>query len=177
MSIIDTNVKSLAKTIYFDDFLKLGTNINANGDYSGNIVDFIYTNHSTTETLFIGQLNIKIVNSSITFNDYVGIGSVLANGIKIYYTTNSGLNKNYIINAYPIIKTTDYYNYATETKIIDNNTGNIIFNVNLDFQRNYSNIKLGENETFGVELNDDFRLLTEQTFTIIGFTYPSADLL
>lgn len=177
MSIVDNNIKSLDKTVFFDDFLASGGNINANDDYSGALTEFSYTNPSATDTLFIGQLNIKIVTQSVTLTDYVGIGDELVNGIRLYYTTDSGATKNYIIDAHPILKSSDYYNYSSNVSIVNNNTGVSVFNVSLNFQRNYSNVKLGENEIIAVELNDDFTRLTEQTFSIIGFLYPTSDLL
>ena len=179
MSIQDHCITGLNKATFFNSSLLLNNNHNANGDYSSGITEFIYTNTSTTETLFIGSLNIKLQDDgAFNFAEYANIGTTLPNGINIFYTGATGTVRNNIIGTtFPIQKNSDYFNYTTEINVQDLNTGSSLISIDLNFQKNRSNIKLGITDKISVELNDDFTNLTEQTFQITGFTYPNSAII
>ena len=179
MSVIDHCVKNLNKATFFNNHLLLNNNNNVNGNYSSGITEFIYTNTSTTETLFIGNLNIKIQDDGVfNLSEYASIGTTLSNGINIYYTSENGTERKDIIGTtFPIQKNSDYFNYTTDINIQDLNSGTSLISINLNFQKNRSNIKLGITDKIAIELNDDFSNLNEHTFQINGFTYPSSDII
>jgi len=173
MSFVDFNVKALNKSIFFGNFLTLASSNNAANDYSGGLTEFSYTNTSLTETLFLSNLVIKISDDTISMTEYGGLGSALTNGINIYYTTNSGVTKNYIIGTTYNVKTnSDFLNYTTDIKLVDN-----VLSVNFNFQKNRANIKLTNNERIVVEVNDDFSSLDSHTFHINGFFYPNSAIV
>lgn len=179
MSIIDTNVRNLNKTKYFNSFLTLNNNNDSSNDYSGGVTEFKYTNTDSSNTLFISELVINIKDDG-TFNmdNYGNIGNSLINGINIYYTDTNGSNRNDIIGTtFNIKKNSDYFNYTSDIILLNNNTGESVFTVNLNFQKNYSNIKLELNDKIAIELNDDLTNITEQTFSITGFKYSNSDLI
>ncbi len=179
MSIIDTNVKGLNKATFFNTSLLLGTTNNANNDYSGGVTEFIYTNTDANNTLFIGSLNIKIQDDgAFNLSEYANSGSSLTNGVNIYYTSATGTVRNDIIGTtFPIKKNSDYFNYTTEINIQDLGTGDSLIGIDLNFQKNRSNIKLGITDKIAIELNDDLSNLAEHTFQITGFTYPNTDII
>ena len=176
MSIIDHNVRSLNKATFFTSFLTLDDDNNANGNYSGGITEFSYTNTDENNTLFIGDLVINIKDDG-PFNigdEYAGTNSALTNGINVFYTGSTGTErKNIIGTTYNIKTTADFLNYTTDVNILSDST----ITINLNFQKNRSNIKLGITDKISVELNDDFTGLTEQTISISGFTYANSDLI
>ena len=179
MSVIDTNVRGLNKATFFNSSLLLGTTNNANSDFSGGTTEFIYTNTDASNTLFIGSLNIKIQDDgSLNLSEYGSIGSSLTNGISIYYTGSTGtVRKNIIGTTFPIQKNSDYFNHTTEVNVQDLGTGDSLISIDLNFQKNRSNIKLGVTDRIAVELSDDLSNLTEHTFQITGFTYPNSDII
>ena len=179
MSIIDHNIHGLNKATFFNTPLLIGTTNNANSDFSGGVTEFTYTNTDASNTLFIGSLNIKIQDDG-AFNlaEYGSIGSSLTNGMNVYYTTNNGATRNNIIGTtFPIQKNSDYFNHTTDINVQDLGTGDSLISIDLNFQKNRSNIKLGITDKIAVELNDDFSNLTEHTFQISGFTYPNSDII
>ena len=119
MSIIDHNVKGLNKAIFFNTHLLNNNNNNGNGNYSSGVSEFAFTNDSTTQTLFISQLNIKIQDDGkFNLNEYGNIGTTLVNGINIYYTGSTGTDRKNIIGlTYPIQKNGDYFNYTTDINV------------------------------------------------------------
>ena len=179
MSVIDHCIKGLNKTTFFNTSLLLDGSNNANGNYSSGVTEFIYTNTSTTETLFIGSLNIKIQDSGVLgLSEYASLGTTLSNGINIYYTGSTGNVRNNIVGTtFPINKNSDYFNYTTDVNIQDLGTGDSLISVDFNFQKNRSNIKLGITDKIAVELNDDLSNITEHTFQITGFTYPNSDII
>ena len=179
MSIIDHNVRGLNKATFFNASLLLGTTNNANSDFSGGVTEFIYTNTDSSNTLFIGSLNIKIHDDgAFNLSEYGSIGSSLTNGINIYYTGATGTNRIDIIGTtFPIQKNSDYFNHTTDINIQDLGTGDSLISIDLNFQKNRSNIKLGITDKIAIELNDDLSSLTEHTFQVSGFTYPNSDII
>ena len=174
MSIIDTNVRGLNKATFFTTFLTLDGNNNMTSDYSGGVTEFSYVNTDPDNTLFIGDLVINIKdNGPFNMGEYAAIGTTLTNGINIYYTDTNGANRNNIIGTtYNIQKNADYLNYTTDVNVY-----NDVITVNLNFQKNHSNIKLGVTDKIAIELNDDLTNITEQTVSISGFKYSTSDLL
>jgi len=173
MSFVDFNVKALNKSTFFGEYLTFSSSNDAANDYSGGLTEFTYTNSSSTETLFLSNLIIKLSDDAISINEYGGLGNTLTNGINIYYTTNSGTTKNYIVGTtYNIKANSDFLNYTTDIKIV-----NGILSVNFNFQKNRANIKLTNNERIGIELNDNFSNLDTHTFHINGFFYPNSAIV
>jgi len=179
MSVIDTNVRNLNKATFFTSFLTLDGNNNANNDYSGGVTEFSYTNTDSNNTLFIGDLVLNIKDDGpFTMTEYGNIGTTLVNGLNIYYTDTNGTVRNNIIGTtYNINKNSDYLNYTTDFNLLNNDTGESVLTVNLNFQKNHSNIRLGITDKISVELNDDLSNLSEHTFSISGFTYANSDLI
>lgn len=179
MSVIDHNVRALNKATFFTSPLLLNNDNNAIADYSSGVTEFSYTNLSSTEKIFIGDLVIKIQDDGpFNLNNYGNIGTTASNGLNIYYTSATGATKNYIVGTtYPVQKNSDYFNYTTDINLINNDTGASLMNINLNFQKNHSNVQLGTGDKIAVELNDDFTNLTEHTFSITGFIYQNSDLL
>ena len=179
MSVIDHNVRGLNKATFFNSSLLLDGSNTATGDYSGGVTEFIYTNTDASNTLFIGSLNIKIQDDgSFNLAEYGSIGSSLTNGVNIYYTGSTGTIRNNIIGTtFPIQNNSDYFNHTTEINVQDLGTGDSLISIDLNFQKNRSNIKLGITDRIAVELNDDLSNLTDHTFQITGFTYPNTDII
>ena len=179
MSVIDFNVRALNKATFFNNILKLDGDNNAIGDYSGGVTEFSYTNTSSAEKIFLGDLVIKIQDDgAFQMDEYGNIGTTLVNGLNIYYTSSTGAVRNDIVGTtYPVQKNSDYFNYTTDINLINNDTGASIMNINLNFQKNHSNVQLGTMDKIAVEVNDDFTNLTEHTFSISGFTYQNSDLI
>ena len=179
MSIIDHNVKGLNKAIFFNTHLLNNNNNNGNGNYSSGVSEFAFTNDSTTQTLFISRLNIKIQdNGKFNLNEYGNIGTTLTNGINIYYTGSTGTDrKNIIGTTYPIQKNADYFNYTTDINVQSSEISDSLITIGLNFQKNRANIKLGVTDKIVIELNDDLSNLTEHTFQISGFYYNNSDLI
>ena len=179
MSIIDHNVRSVNRATFFNSFLTLDSSKDATGDYSGGVTEFSYTNTDADNTLFIGNLVINISDdSALSMDEYGSIGTTLSNGLNVYYTGSTGTVRNDIIGtSFSIHKNADFLDYTTDVVLIDNNTGSSSFTVNLNFQKNRSNIILGVTDKIVVELNDDFTSLSGQTFQLNGFTYANANLI
>ena len=179
MSIIDTNVLSLNKATFFNSFLTLNGDNDSSNDYSSGVTEFTYTHTDPNSTLFISDLVINIKDDGpFNLEQYAGDENPLTNGINIYYTSTNGSVRNNIIGTtFNIKKNSDFYNYTTDVKLINNNTGESIFTTNLNFQKNYSNVRLGVTDKISFELNDNFNNITEQTVSINGFTYPNANLI
>ena len=179
MSILDHNVRGVNRATFFNSFLTLDGSNQATGNYSSGVTEFSYTNASTTETLFIGNLVINILDDgALSMDEYASIGTTLTNGMNIYYTSVSGATRNNIVGTtYNIHSNSDFLDYTTDVVLIDNNTGVASFSVNLNFQKNRSNIKLGQADKIVVEVNDDLTSLTSHTFQINGFHYDNANLI
>jgi len=179
MSIIDTNVKNLNKATFFTSFLTLDGSNNANADYSSGVTEFSYTNTDPDNTLFIGDLVLNVKDDGpFNLNQYAGLGTTLTNGLNIYYTDTNGTNRRNIIGTtYNINKNSDYLNYTTDFNLLNNDTGESVLTVNLNFQKNHSNVRLGVTDRIAVELNDNLTNLSEHTFSISGFTYLNSDLI
>lgn len=179
MSIIDKNVKSLNKATFFTSFLTLDNSNNANGNYSSGVTEFSYTNIDPDNTLFISDFVFNIKDDGpFTLTEYGNLGTTLINGINIFYTDTNGTNRNNIIGTtYNVKKNSDYLNYTTDFNLLNNDTGESVMTINLNFQKNHSNIRLGVTDRIAVELNDDLSNLSEHTFSISGFTYANSDLI
>ena len=162
---------------YFNTFLTLNNSNEVTGNYVG-VTEFSYTNNSSVDTLFISNIIVSIQDDSpFNLNDYGGIGSSLINGINLYYTTNSGSTKNYIIGTtFNIKKNSDYNNYTNDINILDLGTGDTVFTANINFRNNGSFIILPQNEKFSIEVNDNFTLINSQKVQITGFLYPNSFL-
>ena len=178
-SIIDTNVRGLNNIRFFNSFLTLDNSNDATGDYSLGVTEFSYTNTSTTQTAFVGDLIINILDDGTwNMSQFGSIGTTLANGINIYHTSVTGSVRNNIVGTtYPIRKNADFLSYTTDVKLFNPGTGDTSFTVNLNFQKNRSNIILRKEDKIVVEVNDNFTDLTQQTFQINGFLAENANLL
>lgn len=174
MSVIDHNVRALNKATFFTTFLTLDENNNSANDYSGGVTEFSYVNTDPNNTLFISDFIINIKDDGpLNMGEYAAIGTTLTNGINVYYTDTNGTNRNNIIGTtYNIQKNSDYLNYTTDVNVYED-----VITVNLNFQKNHSNIRLGVTDRIAVELNDDLSNITEQTISITGFTYANSDLI
>ena len=179
MSILDTNVRGVNRATFFNSFLTLDGSNQATADYSSGVTEFSYTNTDADNTLFIGNLVINILDDgALSMDQYGSIGTTLANGLNVYYTGSTGTVRNNIIGTtFSIHKNSDFLDYTTDVVIIDNNTGVASFTIDLNFQKNRSNIKLGVTDKIVVELNDDFTSLSSQTFQLNGFTYANSNLI
>jgi hypothetical protein len=166
------------KKTYFNEFLTLDNSIDMTADYSGGVTEFTYTNSSSTETLFVSNLVISIQDDApFNLNEYGGIGTTLPNGMNIFYTTNSGATKNYIVGTtYNINKNADYNNYTNDVVLTDLGTGDAIYTITLDFRNNGSFIILSQNEFFGIEVQDDMSSINGHRSQINGFTYANSEL-
>jgi hypothetical protein len=174
MSVIDTNVRNLNKANFFTSFLTLDGDNNSAKNYISGITEFSYVNTDPDNTLFIGDLVINVKDDGpFNMGEYAAIGTTLSNGINIYYTDTNGTNRNNILGpTYNIKKNSDFLNYTTDVNIFED-----VITVNLNFQKNHSNIRLGVTDKIAIELNDDLTNLTEQTVSITGFTYANSDLI
>lgn len=179
MSIIDTNVLSLNKATFFTSFLTLDNDNDSSNNYSSGVTEFSYTHTDPDSTLFISDLVINVRDDGpFNLEQYGGSQNELINGINIYYTSSNGSIRNNIVGTtFNIKKNADFYNYTTDIKLLNNNTSESIFTTNLNFQKNYSNIRLGVTDKISFELNDDFSDISEQTVSINGFSYPNSNLL
>jgi len=179
MSIIDHNVRGVNRATFFNSFLTLDGSKDATADYSSGVTEFSFTNTDPDNTLFIGNLVINILDGGpLSMDEYGSIGTTLANGLNIFYTDTNGTVRNDIIGTtFSIHKNSDFLDYTTSVVLIDNNTGSSSFTIDLNFQKNRSNIKLGITDKIVVELNDDFTSLSSQTFQLNGFTYANSNLI
>ena len=175
MSVIDYAVNSLNKTLFLSDYLKNGSNIDTTNDYSTTATEFNFTNQLSTKVYFISELIITIKNQGeLNLNEYADIGNALTNGIRIFFT-NGATTYDIVTNNNSIKKTSDFYNYTNKIKVLNNN-GSYVISINFDFQKNYSNIKLSQNDKIAVVLNDNFTGINEQTFFINAFSYNTTDI-
>ena len=157
------------KKEYFNTFL-LDENKNheAIGDYTDELEEFSYTSDFGRK-IFINQLIITVEdNAKFRYNKY-GADIDLSKGIKIYFTNKSG--KQYIIgDILPIQKNRDWLHYPCETEQLAFGNQHSFLKITFNFYKNNNTpIVLRKGNKIGVELNDDFSKLENQTFYIEGF--------
>ena len=166
------------RKVYSNNFLSLGGSNNIIGDYSGGVTSFSYTNVSSTNTLFVSNIVISINDDGIfNLSEYGSIGNSLLNGINLYYESTGGtVRENIIGTTYNIKSNGDWNNYTSDIVSTELLNGSNSYTITLDFRNNGSYIILRENDTFNVEVNDDFTNLISHTFQINGFLYPNSFL-
>jgi hypothetical protein len=165
------------KKTYFNQFLTLNNSNEITGNYGG-VTEFIYTNNSSTQTLFISNLVVSIQDESpFNLSEYGSIGSALTNGINVFYTTDSGATKNFIVGTTFNVKSNgDWNNFTNDIKLTDLGTGDSILTLTLNFRNNGAYIILPQNERFGIEVQDDFSLVNSHKAQINGFLYANSEL-
>jgi len=166
------------RKIYSNNFLTLDGSNNANGNYSGGVTSFSYTNVSSTNTLFVSNLTISIVDDGVfNLSEYGSIGNALTNGINVYYESTGGTVRENIIGiTYNVKSNADWNNYTSDIVSTELLNGENVYTITLDFRNNGSYIILRENDTFNIEFNDDLTNLTSHTYQINGFLYPNSFL-
>jgi hypothetical protein len=166
------------KKTYFNSFLTLGGTNLITGDYSGGVTEFIYTNASSTQTLFVSNIVVSIKDDGpFNLSQFGGLGTTASNGINIYYTGTSGAVRNNIIGTtYNINSNADFYNYTNDIKITDLSSGDTIQNVTLDFRNNGSYVILREADKISFEINDDFTSINDMKVQVNGFLYDNSEL-
>jgi len=178
MSVVDYRPRIANKGTYVREFLSLDSSNEIIGDYSGGVTEFSYTNVSSTQTLFINNILVKVLDEGqFLLSDYGSIGAELTNGINIYYTTDSGATKNYIVGTTNNIKNnSDFFNYTNDINLKNSSVGDSIIGVNFNFFKNYTAIKLTQDESIVIEVNDDFSNITSQVSQITGYLYDNTEL-
>jgi len=132
---------------------------------------FLYIHDNRYKKLFIQRLTITIQDNAIMKRDNYGAMTKLKNGVKIYYT--NGKEKINITNEdLPIKTNSDWLFYGCETSITKFNDNHNFYRITFDFPtQSGMNLILEENDTFVIELNDNFTNLEAHIFSIEGFIY------
>lgn len=156
------------KKEYFQGFLNNDGNIEAIGDYADEKEEFSYTNSSKVK-LFITNLDITIEDNAKLKYDKYGSDIKIINGLKIFYTVNG--NKKYIVgDDLPIKTNKDWFHYSCDVEQKNFNNNHSFLKVSFRFCKiNDTRFVLAKGQTIGIELNDDFSRLENQTFHIEGF--------
>jgi hypothetical protein len=170
---VDTGITQLDVNVLEDSYLPL---IQRLKDESTNLIDNIIGDFSlssqnyhyivTDDNTYINRLVIWIEDSTqMTPNEYGAIGSMLTNGIQLWYDIGSGhvnigepVKSNGQWSA--ITGNTFYFSYGSTTKGL---SAKLNFNEIIP-----GGLKLNTNDEFGITLNDDLSELDYHYFTIEG---------
>ena len=112
------------ENVYFHlEYLKNSGNMNANGDYSGGIAGFTYTN-DTGNVMKVDCIILYLEDSGATFtgSNFAQLAG-LTNGLKFYYNDGS---KQQLHNDLPIKTNLDILQIFKDVKIDQIETGNLI---------------------------------------------------
>jgi len=160
------------KKTYFQTFLKseLTNTKEAIADYI-EPCKFLHVHKDKFKKLFIQRLTITIQDNAIMKRQMYGAMCKLKNGINIYY-----MNKNEKVNItneeFPIKTNSDWLFYSCKTELSKFNDNHNFYKITFDFTNQMGmNLVLDYNDSFVIELNDDFTNLEAQLFNIEGFTY------
>lgn len=140
------------------EYLKNTGNLNANGNYSGGVTGFTYTNTSGN-TMKVKKITLYLEDSGSTFtNGNFGQLGAITNGLKFYYNDGS---KILLHNDLPLKKNTDILQIFKEIKLDQLMTGNL-----LAVWKPSVPILLKDTWKFGCDLNDDMTGIDNLNFQI-----------
>lgn len=140
------------------EYLKNSSNLNANGNYSGGVTGFTYTN-SSGNTMKVKKISLYLEDSGASFvNSKFGQLTALTNGIRFYY--NDGAKQQLHSDLY-IKKNTDILQIFKEIKYDQLMTGNL-----LAVWEPSLSILLKDTWKFGCDLNDDMTGIDHLNFQI-----------
>lgn len=152
-------------TKFLNVLLKNGSNSDTTNNYSTTATDFGYT---ATNKTYIRRLIIFINDGGIGNNEWAGIGSTLTNGIIFYVIRNDGTEEQ--LNETAIQSNRHLLQYFQTNELYDYGGGDSSLRAIWTFEDCAKEIELLKGEQFVVRLNDNFSAVTEQTFTIQGYT-------
>lgn len=158
---IETIAQGNSKT-FVNEFLKDGSNINANSNYSGSVTDFKYVANENNTKITRMIVFIRDTGGGIDVTKYGNITGGLNIGIKTYIKP-SGQAKIYLHSDLPIMSNGNWGAICYDSEIRDT-----IVSVRWTFNKSGTSLILQNQDEFGVELNDDLSGLNEHYFLIQG---------
>lgn len=160
--------------LWFSHFLDTNGNqtgtIDAIGDYSIT-PEIFYIQPPVTEVYIMNRLIISIHDTGNFTASIYGAGAILPNGVDIQIKRN-GTSLVNLTNGHPVKENGGWGDFCYDVDVSDYTGNDNYTHVRWTFEKAGAPLLLNgaQNDTFEINLSDDFTFLTEHTFVVQGYS-------